>query len=151
MPTRKQYYKMIWAYKKRRLAMRVKYGYTTPKYKQAVKRINKKLMSWRQEIKRIDKRNLAIEALIKSVNQYFDVDIRVKSKKREILLARYVYYKFGLEEKIYRSKGTHLSKALNRKMPREASMRRLTFTRTFKTTPSNQQAYHNFKSYMEQI
>jgi hypothetical protein len=145
---RKKYQSMIWEYEKRRDVMREKYGIRTPEYKEAVRNIRRKLNGWRCQIRRIDKRNEQINALIKAVNQYFNVKIEGSKGCQKTVTARYVFYKYGLEKKLYRTMGTHLSEAINRNK-REAYRRRLSFTKSFKTNPQNKQAYHNFKNYIE--
>jgi hypothetical protein len=60
-------------------------------------------------------------------------------------LARNVFYKYGIESKIH---GTLLSTHL-KKYNSRAAIARGKFTKTFKTNPKNQQAYHNFKNYIE--
>ena len=127
--TRKEYIAMIWVYRKR------------------VRSMNEKICGWLRAIRRIEEREKRKEtlALIKSINAYFGVDIRLPNMDTNHKLARNVYYKYGIESKIH---GTILCKHINRSGNRAASARGK-FTKSFSTNQKNKETYHQFKSYME--
>ncbi len=112
-------------------------------YEQRRKRLTQKIQIWRSSLKKMDERSDEVIALIKEVNKYFGVDISDKGYK--ILLARQCYFKYGLETGI---NGHRLEAPLKR--PKNCAINsRKYFTNSFKTNPSNKQAYHSFKNYMD--
>jgi len=141
MRTRKDYVTMIWIYEKRRKELRE----STSK---RLKQMREKISVYNKRIRDIDKRNEVIAAIIKLTNDFFNVDIGSKSQSASVVLARYSYYKAGLEMNIPNVDGTHLSEAIGREK-KEAFRRRIYFTRSFKTKPENKKAYHDFKKYLD--
>ena len=140
MPTKKQLISHIWEYKKRRDVLIKKYGYRTGK----TRVITDKIRTWQRQIRIIDKRNKKISLLIKSINDYFDVDITERYGDSKKILARRVYFKYGMEHGIM---GKFLSESIG--FPSRAACRsRKQYSKTFKTNPSNKEAYHKFKDYI---
>ena len=140
MQTRKQYQTMIWTYEKRRAELIEKYGYRTGRTIQ----ISNKIRNWRRQIRIMDGKSKAISDLIKKVNQYFDVDISDRYGGAKKILARKIYFKYGMENKI---DGNLLSESIG--FPKRAASRsRREFTKSFKTNPCNKEEYHKFKTYI---
>ena len=129
--TRKEYIAMIWVYRKR------------------VRSMNEKIAGWLRAIRRIEEREKRKEtlALIKSINAYFGVDIRLPNMDTNHKLARNVYYKYGIESKIH---GTILCKHINRSGNRAASARGK-FTKTFQNLMHEATKIKTFKPRKRQV
>lgn len=141
MRSRKEYYTMIWQYEKRRTEIKKKYGgRLSDGYAERVKMITRKIASWKKQIRRIDTRNNQIAMIEKSINLYFNTDIRSKDKCPIRSLARNCYYKYGMEHGI---EGSKLSHFIGRSLL-SAHKQRTRFTRSFKTNKNNRTQYHNF-------
>ena len=139
--TRKEYYTMIYVYKKRREEAKKKYEIQRNIYRNCTKKIGQ----WQNEIKRIDTRKRKIKGIIKSINEYFDVDISSRKMDKAHTLARNVYYKLAVESRL---QGKLVSNSIGRSNWC-ASVCRLKFQKTFPTKPENREAFHNFKKYYE--
>lgn len=146
--TRKEYITKIWMYKQRRAYYKLNYTGDEPySNTYGYKKLSMKISQWTKEIKRLDKRNEKIKRLLKSVNNYFDVDIKIKSAQKEVILAKKIYFKIGIESGIC---GTHLSRYLGKTYINEATYNRRTLTESFKTNPENKKAFHDFKNYLKE-
>lgn len=139
--TRKEYYTMIYEYKKRRSEAKKKYTIQMD----IQKNCTRKIRQWQKEIKRIDYRNNKIKDIIKSVNEYFNVDISSRKMDKAHSLARNIYYKLSVESRL---QGKFVSNSIGRSNWC-ASICRLKFQKTFTTNPENRKAFHNFKKYFE--
>ena len=139
--TRKDYYTMIYTYKQRREEAKRNYEAQRNIYRNCTKKIGQ----WQNEIKRIDSRKRKIKEIIKSINEYFDVDISSRKMDKDHALARNVYYKLAVESRL---QGKLVSNSIGRSNWC-ASINRLKFQKTFKTRPENREAFHNFKKYFE--
>lgn len=141
------YLTKIFEYRKRREEYRKNYKgdvaiYKTERYILYTKRISQ----WTKEIKRIETRKRKILKIINAVNKYFWVDIRTRSTKKDVVLARKIYFKIGLEMRIC---GTHLTRAIGRTHKDVATYNRNSLIKSFKTNPENREVFHNFKKYFE--
>ena len=132
---------MIYTYEKRREEAKKNYEAQRNIYRNCTKKIGQ----WRNEIKRIDFRKRKIKGIIKSINEYFDVDISSRKMDKDHTLARNVYYKLAVESRL---QGKLVSNSIGRSNWC-ASINRLKFQKTFKTRPENREAFHNFKKYFE--
>lgn len=141
MKSRSRYVTMIWMYEQRRS----KLDRNIPKDRIKRYSLYKKIRTYRKAIVRIDKRMEVVRNLILKTNAYFSIDIRAKGSGDYISIARFCYYKYGIENGIL---GRDLALAVG-KNKYSASKRRRDFTKSFKTNLSNKEAYHQFKSYME--
>lgn len=139
--TRKEYYTMIYTYEKRREDAKKNCEAQRNIYRNCTKKIGQ----WQKEIKRIDERNKKIRKIIKSVNEYFDVDIASRRMDKQHVLARHIYYKLAVESRL---QGKLVSNSIGRSNWC-ASICRLKFQKTFQTNPENREAFHNFKRYFE--
>jgi hypothetical protein len=142
MPTRKKYQTMIWVYGKRRS----KLDRHKPKDRIKMYTLYKRIRVFRKAIVRIDKRRVVIDKLIVMTNRYFGLNIREKGSGDKISLARFCYYKYGIENG---SIGTELSLAIAQHKY-SGSKRRRDFSKSFQSKPKNKETYHNFKNYIEQ-
>lgn len=108
-----------------------------------------KIRQWEaclRERGRAEKRIKAkIAVLAKKVNEYFEVDIKNRLRQNNHTLARNIYYKVGLENKI---PGSYLSKFIGRSK-RTALIGRKELLKSFKHNKKNTEAYHRFKQYFE--
>ncbi len=147
MPTRKQLITQVWIYRKRRdeIKKRYKHGERGA----IVGGLTIKIKTWLCQIRRIDARNKKLSHIINSVNTYFNVDISSRCMNKKHQLARNVYYKYSVEQRLGLS-GRLLAEQIGRKDPHLVTTARREFTRTFKTNLTNRNAYHNFKNYIEQ-
>lgn len=146
---RNQYKMKIWEYKKRRKEYRKSYKGEIPIYK--TKRyilLTRRISQWTKEIKRLEIRKRKINKLVKKVNTYFQVDIKSKSTKKEVVLARMIYFKIGLESGIC---GTHLARHIGRKSSDIASYNRRKLTKSFIDNPENKSAFYNFKLWLTNL
>lgn len=137
---RKKYYAKIYVYKQRRE------GFKANGKKEQLYHTTKKISQWNNEIRRIDKRNSIINDLISAVNSYFEVNIKSRIFNKVHKLARNVFYKYGMENRI---QGAFLSLSLGRTRKKTASECRLRFTRSFGVNQENKDIYHRFKAYMQ--
>lgn len=141
MKDRAYYQRSIWKYEKRREQIRKRYGgYRKKGYAQAVKKIRRRLNSYRKQIKSIDARNKKIKELVDKINNFFEVNIKSKQKTLLLSLARSCYYKYGMEHGV---DGSFLSVHIGRSRI-TAHKQRTRFTRSFKTNKKNKEQYHNF-------
>jgi hypothetical protein len=141
------YITKIFEYRKRREAYRKTYKgevaiYKTDRYKLLTKRIGQ----WRKEIKRLEARKVKIEKITREVNRYFSVDIRSWSTKKEVVLARMIYFKIGLESGIC---GTHLARHIGRKSDSIAAYNRKKLIHSYQKEPNNRIQFYNFKNYFK--
>lgn len=146
--TRKEYYTMIYEYKKRRREAKKKAKEVLGVYQdhqKVYRNCTKKIGQWQNEIKRIDRRKDKIKKIIQSVNNYFDVDISSRKMDKAHTLARNIYYKLAVESRL---QGKLVSNSIGRSNWC-ASINRLKFQKTFQTKPENKKAFHNFKQYFE--
>lgn len=88
-----------------------------------------------------------IEFLIKCVDDFFSVSIKGKSWDKEHKLARFIYYKMGIDLQLRQNL---LCKAVNRNN-KSASYGRTKLIKSFESTPDNKTAFHNFKGYFSQV
>lgn len=144
--SRKQYYTMVWQYKKRRYELKNKY--TGREYTKRRLRLQRKINTWKCQIKRIDSRNKRIKRLALAVNKYFGQNIKNIVCKKDHWLAMNVFYKYGIEDGI---QGVFLAQYLKRKDYSMPSRLRLKFTKSFRTDKTNREEYHKFKKYYESI
>lgn len=145
--SRKEYITKIWTYRERRKKYIDNYEGAIPVSKtMQYKNLTKRISQWTKEIKRLDVRNEKISNIEKAIRYYFDVDIKSYSTKKEVVLARKIYFKYGLEEGI---RGTHLSRFIGRVSTETARHNRTTLTESFKTIPENKEAFYNFKKYLK--
>jgi len=138
--TKNQYENMIHTYLKRKNVYKQK---DKIKYDDKIKKLAHKIKVWRGQVYRLKKRHKTIFNLIKSINNFFGVDIRLRKQDSAHKLARNVYYKYGMENRL---RGAWLCLELGRTRVKTASECRMKFTKTFKTNTQNKQAYTNFKN-----
>lgn len=138
---RAKYYQKIWIYKQRRV------GFKLQGKKKECRNATKKIRQWNEQIGRIDKRNENIRTLIFAMDLYFGVDIKSRVMDARHKLARSIFYKYGMENKI---QGAYLSLSLGR-AKKVASQGRLSFTRSFKSNDLNKAHFHQFKAYFEKV
>jgi hypothetical protein len=138
MMTISEYKRRIWIYKNRR-----KQAYITSR--RLTTRISQMQSCLRSREAREKKANDKINSLIKSVNDFFGVDIRSNKVDLSHKLARNIYYKIGIEKQL---REVLLCKSVNRNA-KAASYGRSVLTKSFKTNPENKKAFHNFKNYFE--
>lgn len=137
---RKSYYIKIWVYKKRRE------DYRQQGKKEQVYKTSRKIAQWKYQIGRIDKRNSIINDLILTVNEYFELDIRLRVYNKKYNLARNIFYKYGME---HRLEGTVLARSLGRTRGKTAGECRLRLTKSFRSNPEIKEIYHRFRLFME--
>lgn len=129
--TKADYQRRIWTYRKRRL------------------NLSKKIRKWeaclRNRRDNDKKRKAVLSVLVKSINEYFEVDIKKRVYDKRHRLARNIYFKVGLDLKYW---GTNLSRFIGRNKQMAARGRR-TLLSSFKEDEKTKLAYHNFKKYFE--
>ena len=144
---RKGYISKIWIYKERRKGYVNNYKGKIPVSKTyRYKLFTIRISQWTKEIKRLDVRKNKINKILNAVNYFFCVNVESRSTKPEVVLARRIYFKIGLESGIC---GTHLARHIGRKHYDIASYNRNKLIQSFKTNPENKKAFHNFKRYFE--
>lgn len=142
---RKYYVSWVHTYRNRRAELKKKYS--GKEYAKKALPLSRKIATWQRAIRRIDERNSLIHELLKSINEFFSVDIKTSKTNHQHRLARHIYYKYGMEQmKIY---GTFLSEYIGRKGRWTASRCRQRLTRRFKNNPDQKKAYHDFNDYMK--
>lgn len=139
--SKNQYQSMIHTYLQRKEQLKKK---DKIKYADNIKMLSKKIKTWKLQVYRLQKRHDIIKGLMKSVNYFFGVDIRLRKKDRKHNLARNVFYKYGMENRL---RGAWLCLELGRTRFKTTSECRMKFTKSFKTKPENKQAYIDFKNY----
>lgn len=144
MPTRKQLISQIWIYRKRKKDIRGKYGFRNPAYVPMMKNMQRKIDAWCKEIKRIDRRNSKIITLHKKIDRFFNCKL---TESHFASTQCRVFFKYGIEE--LNVEGTKLSRYLKCKNKATGARERLLFTRTFQKNTANKEAYHKFKTYIE--
>lgn len=137
---REQYYFKVQTYKKRREVARKSYS----KSLQVMRNLTSKISRWQKAINRIDERNEKIKSLVRKVNSYFNVTIQSIAMDLEHKLARSIYFKIGMENKI---QGKFLAEFIKRNK-RTAFRNRVSLTQSFKTKPENRKAFYDFKNYI---
>jgi hypothetical protein len=141
--SRKQYITKIFEYRRRREIYRANYKGEVPLYKtERYILLTNRISQWTKEIKRIEIRKRKIQTIVNAVNDYFLVDIRSRSTNKDVVLARMIYFKYGLENRIC---GTHLLRHIGRKHHDVARHNRNRLNKSFVTNPENKQEYQNFK------
>jgi hypothetical protein len=128
------YQRRIWTYKKRKERLSAR-----------LNSMMGKIRLWQAALDKINSKEDFLKKLVKEINEYFNVDIRSRSQKQDIILARSVYYKIAIEKGI---KGTFASTFINRTKS-YGSKDRMKFTRTLEKKQSNRDAFYNFKKYFE--
>ena len=132
------YKKKLWTYRKRRSDH---YRH----WKSLSKTIRNMESALHQRELREKKAEAKIEFIINCINDFFSVNIKSAKWDKEHKLARFVYYKFGIESQLRQNL---LCKAINRNR-KAASYGRTKLTNSFKTNPENKEAFHNFKNYFK--
>jgi hypothetical protein len=155
---RESCYFKIQTYKKRREALRNKYPPVSfspgptypPEYHEAVKRINLKIKLWSRQIKRIDMRTNQIIALGNAVAIYTGKNVKQSnhSKLEGMKLAKSLFYKYGLENKI---PAKELREYVGANRINQPTDYRREFTLSFRTKPENKQQWLNFCDYMRNL
>jgi len=112
------------------------------------KEIDARIRYWRNCIIRAKKREERIKWLISATNKFFKTHIEYHKFDSNTCIARFCYYKYGLENNI--SNGKYLSEAIDRGA-QEAAKRRKTFTRKFKDNVEIKDKYHSFKSHIDKF
>ena len=131
-----EYKKKLWTYRKRR-------SDHYKSWKNLTRTIRNIEAALYQREMREKKAAQKVEFLINCVDDFFSVSIKSNSKDSEHRLARFVYYKIGIELQLRQNL---LCKAVNRNH-KAASYGRTKLTNSFKTNPENKEAFHNFKNY----
>lgn len=108
--------------------------------------LTKRISQWTKEIKRIENRKRKIQKIVSAINEYFLVDIKSRSTNKDVVLARMIYFKYGLENRIC---GTHLLRHIGRRHPDVARYNRTKLNRSFVDNPENKDAYLRFKRNFE--
>ena len=143
--TRKDYITLIWIYEKRAEEIH-------KQYKAMIKRrmaMKQKIEEYKRSIKRIDNRQAWGEKLVKTVNEYFSLDIRDNQNTAKSNLARNIYYKYAMEQNNVRgANGAFFGRLIGRSKVMPARGRR-TLTSSFKSIPENREVYHAFKKYAD--
>lgn len=139
--TSKGYASRIFTYKKRRAAF-------IKKSRKRLRNYTAKLKVWTREFRRAKAKEAQASKLMRDTNEYFQVDIRTKSNKRAIVLARYCFFKYGIDKKI---NGSLLVLTIGYNYPPKAYRDRKRFTQSFKKNTQNKNTYHQFKDYMQNL
>lgn len=150
---------MIHTYKTRREILRRKYGITDlfhsgklpPGYTKRAYKLQKQIRNYKEIIKRLDKVWDKIFLLEKVVVAFTGQKIKYtfRQNDKELRIAKYLYYKFGLENGI---RGLELRQYLgvpysNRFQPLKFRAR---FTKSFQSVPENKELWIRFKRFYEQ-
>lgn len=148
----------IWTYEKRREKLRIKYGITRqninsteghPEYSKAVEKINDKIRSWNRRIRVIDELSNKIVALGNAVALFTGYNVKDSGNARgneRLILAKSLFYKYGLEHKI---SGKHLREYVGAKHIKQPADYRRNFTRLFSTATAAKNRWTAFNSYLE--
>ena len=134
MATKSDYLKWIWQYKRRRQS-----------YKKHVRELSKQIDLWKGHVRRIERTNSKLKSIKTAVDEYFETDISSKKMDKKNKLARSIYYKIAIESGI---EGKRVSEYIGRNK-KAAGHGRLSFTRSFGSSPENKIAFHNFKNFFE--
>jgi len=139
--TKNQYEAMIYTYMQRKNRYK---KMDKVKYADRIKKLAQRIKVWRMQIYRLEKRYKLINDLIKSINTFFDVNIRSRKMDTTHKLARNIFYKYGMENRL---RGMWLSSAIGRVNKKTASGCRMNFTRSFKSHPQNKIYFIKFREF----
>jgi hypothetical protein len=133
---------MIFIYKQRR----TEYKKNKIKYAEKIRKLTYKISWMKKNLRLMEKNDMVkrVSKLLKLVNEYFVVDIKLRIREDKHILARNVYYKFGLESGLC---GRKLCLLIGRTDPHRAYEGRASFTKSFKNKPENKIAFINFTRY----
>jgi len=133
------YRSKIFVYRKRRDALKKKYLKKLASYRS-------KLKVWNRDMKRLKARVVTAKGIIKATNEYFQVDITVKTSTQKTVFARNCFFKYAMDKKL---EGSMLVEILGYKYPAKAYRDRKRFIRSFQTNQQNKILYHQFKKYID--
>lgn len=154
---RKRYYTMIWVYKGRRNKLRERYGIKQVHFRKEplpegyiveVAKYSNKIKVWKRQIRNIDALNERLHNLEKAVIQFTHTKFKningYDALKKEIRLAKSLYYKFGLENGI---RGKELRLHIGGIREVQPAAYRKKFTQSFTTNPENKETWIRFKEF----
>jgi hypothetical protein len=150
--TKAEYQKWIWEYERRREELRKKYKINDPEYLAKSKVLQRKLDSWKQAVKLIEQRRNKIRALGNAVATFTGFNVRScggqKPLSEQAKLARALFYKYGLENRImaYFLRGYTGDKD---KGTPDSCRRR--FTQSFSKDHQNKELWLRFKDHIERL
>jgi len=144
--TKNQLQRHIREYTVRREKFRLIYGSKGEAYREKIKPYRAKLQAWRAMLNRIQLREDKIKHLDVMIMDFMGTPSLRNSgrgtKDKNLLLARKIFYKYGMENGI---KGSHLEKYIGVRGSWSAGRARMQFTRSFPFNNENKDTWYRFK------
>lgn len=118
------------------------------KYRQTIVRINRIINNDKREIIRIDQRSAKIKILVEAVKAFTGIRGLKGSTRyiKTLKLARGLFYKYGIENKI---RSSNLRDYIGAKRNNPGFDCRKWLTKEIKDSPDTRQVWENFKRFME--
>lgn len=147
LTSKNKYQHHIHVYISRRKAYKATNPIKDDFYYAKLKALDQKIRTWKKAIRAIEKKEEKADIIIKLVEDFTGVNVKFqKGINRNKVLARRMYYKYGIENGV---DGVALSRYIGQVNQKTGSTNRKKLNSLFKTNDNIKVYYHEFLNYVK--